>query len=51
LLRRHHADLSSVIVNHADFASPDTLIYSNGWTAVPSVSESSPLIAADTISS
>jgi hypothetical protein len=50
-LRRHHADLSSVIVDHADLASPYTLIYSNGRNAVPSVSESSPLIAADRITS
>ena len=51
LLGRHDADLSAVFVDNPDLANSYSLIHSNGRDAVPSVSESSPLIAADTISS
>ena len=51
LLGRHNADLSAVFVDDPDLANSYSLIHSNGRDAVPSVSESSPLIAADTISS
>src|SRR5215813_3370743 len=51
LLRRHHADLCPVFVDHPDLANSDPFIHSNGRNAVPSISESSPLIAADMISS
>jgi len=51
LLGRHDADLSAVFVDDPDLANSYSLIHSNGRNAVPSVSEASPLIAADTISS
>jgi hypothetical protein len=51
LLRRHHSDLGSIIVDYANLANSYPFVDSNGRHAVPSISESSPLIAADTVSS
>ena len=51
LLWRHHTNLRAILINYADLANPYSLIYAHGRHAVPSVSESSPLIAADTVSS
>jgi hypothetical protein len=51
LLRRHYAYLSAILVDHADLANPYPLIYANGRHSIPSVSESSPLIATNTVSS
>ena len=51
LLRRHYAELIAVIIDDADFTNANALIDSNRGYSIPSVSESSPLIAADTVSS
>src|SRR6266404_1514127 len=51
LLRRHYTDLGPVLIDHADLANSYPLIDAHGRHAIPSVSESSPLKAADTVSS
>lgn len=51
LLRRHYAELIAVVIDDADFTNADALIDAHRRNAVSSVSESSPLIAADTVSS
>ena len=51
LLRWHHTYLPTVFIDDSDLANPYPFVDSHGRHAVPSVSESPPLIATDTVSS
>src|SRR6266849_1250209 len=51
LLRRHYTNLGSVLIDHTDLRDSYPLIDAHRWHAIPSVSESSPLKAADSVSS
>jgi hypothetical protein len=51
LLGRHDTELGAVLIDHAHFADPYALVDANRWSTVSSVSESSSLKAADSLSS
>src|SRR5438309_2706419 len=52
LLRRHYAELGSVLIDYANLANPYSLVDTNRGPAIASVSESSSrLKAADSVSS
>ena len=51
LLGRHYSKLVAVVIDYADLTNSNTIVDTNRRHAISSVSESSPLIAADTVSS
>src|SRR6185436_6165895 len=51
LLRRHNSELGAVLIDHTHFADAYALVDSNRRSTVSSVSESSSLKAADSLSS